>query len=147
MRFRITHLLMAMVVLAGLSFAVSMFPSESVPYIKLGACIVFSLMAIRAIARPGLERVVLASALVLGLPYFCWTLTLDEFNGPRYVTSELMYKVFDWFANSFATPDDFKYYRWIGVQIGHVVLSFILACIGGLLGAYWYRTADEKSKI
>ena len=141
MRFRTTHLVGVMALVAIFAAAFGTLGHASVGWIRFIGCVAYTLLAIRVIAKPGRERIVLASAIVAGLPYF-WFATFaraSELHGLP--TTQLAYQLYNWSALLVAAPEntslDYAMSRSFAMQIAHVAFSF--ATLGAVLGAYWSK--------
>jgi hypothetical protein len=143
MRFRTAHLIGVTVLIAIFAAAFGTLGYAAVAWIRFVGCVVFSLLAIRAIAKPGRERIVLASAIVAGLPYFWFATFARSPEVNWFPTTQLAHQLYSWSISLVATPQetvfDYERLRSFAIQIAHVAFSFAFATLGAFLGAYWSK--------
>jgi hypothetical protein len=162
MRFRVTHLLAAVGIVALLATALA----NPYPYwrtiLPIGTWLIYTTLACRAAScRQGRE--VILGALIFGLSYLGLAL-LSERESPMGArestlpTGKLLRaasKLLDMTheeihvaAPGELTPGGIRQVsHWDSfVDVGHFVFSFIFAAIGGALAAYWSRSQSQGTK-
>jgi hypothetical protein len=140
MRFRLHHILVLMLIVALFGAAMANPTTSWRSIIETLWWLVFAVLAVAAIAKSGRERVVILSALVMGLSYTVCTHQLME--GWYLPISRLGRFVFaQYFVEN---PSGDGPTRLIMAQIFNYGFSLIAASIGAGIGAYFTRTQTKK---
>ena len=149
MRFRISHILLLMIFVAFFSFLMSSGSYIGFNLVRFVSWLLCGLLTIRAIVRPGRERLIILSGLLLGLSYMAAAHHI--FTTQQFPTSQWLNNIY---REAFDDPASRK--RWNSYErdvarvaamgIGEYAFAYSFGFLGAWIAAYWTKSDDVNKK-
>lgn len=142
MRFRISHILLLMILVAFFSFIMSTGSYFGYNVVRFLTWLLFCVLSIRAIVRPGRERMIMLSGLLVAISYLvCTRYILTNWQFP---TSQLLNYAFE---NQFVSQygSSRETFRTAAKGAGEHAFALLFGFAGAWLAAYWTKSDDSST--